>query len=45
MHNLSVLFMVVAMLQALGGKIDSNPCHTCSLPTLFTCPTDPACVT
>lgn len=35
----------VVGLQALGGTIDSNPCHMCSLPTPITCSTDPACVT
>jgi hypothetical protein len=36
--------LVACVVQALGGTIDSNPCHMCSMPGM-TCTTDPACIT
>lgn len=39
----SVFQCIALCLQALGGSIDSNPCHACSM--TGTCTTDVACTT
>lgn len=48
-HKPSITFMHnwvhVNDLQALGGSVDSNPCHACSMMGPFTCNTNQACET